>query len=137
VIRSGEQARNRQSSQLELELRPGADAPAMARAAVRELCEQERLARADCQTLLLLVSEIVTNAVLHSNARAGTPIHFLARVDDGTVRIEVFDGGSGFTQADAVRARGGWGLRLVAKEAHRWGVDDGRGTHVWFELGLE
>jgi anti-sigma regulatory factor (Ser/Thr protein kinase) len=137
VIPTSERVCGRQDTSVQLELGRGADAPATARAAVSGLCERAGLSGARCHTLLLLVSEIVTNAVLHSNERPGAPIHFAAEAADGVLRIEVADGGRGFTDADATRTRGGWGLRLVAKEASRWGVDDARGTRVWFELQLD
>jgi hypothetical protein len=40
-------------------------------------CQQIGLTHARCQTLLLLVSEIVTNAVIHSKALPSTPIRFV------------------------------------------------------------
>jgi hypothetical protein len=50
----------------------------------------------------------------------------------------VTDAGPGFEQADqdsARQDRAGWGLFLVERLAHRWGVNqDGAGTKVWFEL---
>jgi anti-sigma regulatory factor (Ser/Thr protein kinase) len=137
VIPGGQEACNRQGARVELELRRGVEAPAIARAAVGELCQQAGVTGASCQTLLLLVSEIVTNAVLHSNGPAATPIRLAANAADDVVRVDVDDGGRGFTPGDAARARGGWGLRLVQKEARRWGIEDGHGTRVWFELALE
>jgi anti-sigma regulatory factor (Ser/Thr protein kinase) len=137
VIPGGQEACNRQGARVELALRRGVEAPAIARAAVGELCQEAGLARARCQTLLLLVSEIVTNAVLHSNGPAATPIRLAVHATDDVVRVDVDDGGGGFTPGAAARARGGWGLRLVQKQASRWGVEDVRGTRVWFELALE
>jgi anti-sigma regulatory factor (Ser/Thr protein kinase) len=86
------------------------------------------------ETLRLLVTELVTNSVRH--ARADT---VLLRVLVGrrTVWTEVADGGSGFDPGEAERGydRSGWGLFLVERLAHRWGVSkDGDGTRVWFEL---
>lgn len=137
MIPGGQEACNRQGARVELELRRGVEAPAIARAAVGELCQQAGVTGSRCQTLLLLVSEIVTNAVLHSNGPAATPIRLAAHAGDDVVRVDVDDGGRGFTPGDAARARGGWGLRLVEKEARRWGIEDVRGTRVWFELALE
>jgi two-component sensor histidine kinase len=121
---------------LELDIERGRCAPAIARAAISGLCEQVGLTGARCHTMRLLVSELVTNAVLHSEAPPTTPIRLAADSDDDRVRVEVADGGRPFTPSDAARARGGWGLRLVEKEARRWGVDDLHGTTVWFELDV-
>jgi anti-sigma regulatory factor (Ser/Thr protein kinase) len=58
-----------------------------ARELVRDLLEDE--GRDDLvETATLLVSEIVTNAILH----AGTPIEVRAVVDESGVRVEVGDG---------------------------------------------
>jgi anti-sigma regulatory factor (Ser/Thr protein kinase) len=119
---------------LELELERSAEAPAIARAAIAGLCEQAGVGGASCHTLLLLVSEIVTNAVVHSDAPPSQPIEFSANARSGLVRVEVADGGRGFHPAEGVNPAGGWGLRLVQQEAARWGIDTERGTSVWFEL---
>jgi anti-sigma regulatory factor (Ser/Thr protein kinase) len=83
-------------------------------------------------TAKLLVSEIVTNAVVHGEGE----IVLRARLDQGRLFAEVIDQGHGFTWTAPEPDRGrsnGWGLMLVAGEADRWGVD-GVPTHVWFEL---
>jgi anti-sigma regulatory factor (Ser/Thr protein kinase) len=83
-------------------------------------------------TAKLLVSEIVTNAVVHGQGE----IVLRARLDRGRLCAEVIDQGQGFSWTvpapDRERTQG-WGLMLVAGEADRWGVD-GVTTHVWFEL---
>jgi PAS domain S-box-containing protein len=85
------------------------------------------------ETAQLLVSEVVTNALVH----AGTPIDFHASVGDAGLRVEVTDGS---TQAPAPRsyaamAGTGRGLRLLQQLVDRWGTHarpDGK--TVWFEL---
>jgi anti-sigma regulatory factor (Ser/Thr protein kinase) len=82
------------------------------------------------QTLELLVSEIVTNAIIH--ARTGC-IVVLCRLGP-RVRVEVEDGSRQvpYMKADADQ-RGGWGIRLLAMLAHDWGVDRRPGgKSVWF-----
>lgn len=80
----------------------------------------------------LLVSEVVTNAVLH----AGTPIALRCRIDSRGARIEVSDGSSvspSIRHYDA-NASTGRGLGLVAAMAASWGIDpDVDGKTVWFE----
>ena len=85
------------------------------------------------ETAQLLVSEVVTNALVH----AGTPIDFHASVGDVGLRVEVSDGS---TQVPAPRryaamAGTGRGLRLVQQLVNDWGSHarpDGK--TVWFEL---
>jgi anti-sigma regulatory factor (Ser/Thr protein kinase) len=117
---------------LSLRLPGNPDACAQARRALRNL--HGDIDPPLMETLRLLVTELVTNSVRH--ARADT---VLLRVLVGrrTVRTEVVDGGSGFDPGEAGGSndRPGWGLFLVERLAHRWGVSrDGDGTKVWFEL---
>jgi anti-sigma regulatory factor (Ser/Thr protein kinase) len=108
------------------------DAAAKARRALAEL-------RSDIdppllETLRLLVTELVTNSVRH--ARVET-IVLRVLVGRSAVWTEVTDEGPGFDPdgTGAGRDRNGWGLFLVERLAHRWGVNrDGDGTKVWFEL---
>ena len=84
---------------------------------------------------MLLVSEVVSNAVQHSPGPAGAPIVLAATVGEETVYIAVTDAGRGFTpRRPNPRADGGYGLYLLEKAASRWGVDQVGGTRVWFEL---
>ena len=83
----------------------------------------------------LLVSELVTNAILHARA----PVDLVVRRVKGAVRIEVFDDGEGVPQPafGEVDAATGRGLGLVQAVASRWGVDDvPAGKTVWFEIEL-
>ena len=55
----------------------------------------------------------------------------------GIVRVTVTDAGEGFEPAPRRQPRtetGGWGLHLVDRLAHRWGVDRAGVTSVWFEI---
>lgn len=85
-------------------------------------------------TAALLVSEVVTNAVLH----AGTEIELSCRVDRGAVCVEVRDRSAvaptpRHYDAGAMTGRG---LGMVELLADRWGVDaDEDGKTVWFEVG--
>jgi anti-sigma regulatory factor (Ser/Thr protein kinase) len=87
------------------------------------------------ETMRLLVTELVTNSVRH--ARADTVL-LKVLVGRSAVWTEVTDEGPGFDpdQTGTPRQdRSGWGLFLVERLAHRWGVihEDGA-TKVWFEL---
>ncbi len=86
--------------------------------------------------VVLLVSELATNAVRH----AGSP-WFAVELERrrGVLHVEVRDGGRGLDgvpgERDPERA-GGWGLFLVEQVAEDWGVEVAGGTRVWFDLRL-
>jgi anti-sigma regulatory factor (Ser/Thr protein kinase) len=82
---------------------------------------------------VLLVSELVTNALLH--ARTGPEV--ILRLDGDSLWIGVRDGSPVVPAPKRYRvdAATGRGLQLVERIAARWGVDsDGSGKVVWFEL---
>jgi anti-sigma regulatory factor (Ser/Thr protein kinase) len=124
------------SAALELEFKRDRDAPSLARAAVIGRCANCELGASLLHTLVLLVSELVSNAVLHSRGPADAPITLTARVSSEAVRVAVTDAGAGFTPMPRTpdAAQGGYGLYLLDKAASRWGVDRVGGTRVWFEL---
>lgn len=122
---------------LDLELQRTVHAPAAARAAVVEHLSQAGVEGSLAQTVVLLVSEVVTNAVRHSGAPPGAPIALSASIGLELVRIAVTDAGEGFVPQprDPERVGEGYGLYLLDKAARRWGVEArGGGTTVWFEL---
>jgi anti-sigma regulatory factor (Ser/Thr protein kinase) len=91
--------------------------------------------------VLLLVSELVSNAVLHTGMGPDQLLRVELRRSPGLVRLAVVDEGIGFTShpecVDGDRP-GGWGLLLVDRIADRWGVaPTATGTRVWFELRFE
>lgn len=85
------------------------------------------------EAVSLLVSELITNAVLH----AGTPVRLLVFRYDGVLRVEVSDDDPTLPRLvdpDPMRP-GGRGIMLVDALSQRWGVDaDERGKTIWFEL---
>jgi anti-sigma regulatory factor (Ser/Thr protein kinase) len=137
MSRSGESSRSADARALRISLEHTPNAPSLARAAIAGFSEGTDIAPTRRATLLLLVSEVVTNAVIHSGAPAHAEITLSARVtDSGAMRVEVIDAGDGFTPMarDPSRPGGGYGLYLVEREARTWGVDREGGTRVWFEL---
>lgn len=88
---------------------------------------------------VLLTSELVTNAVMHSNSRSqGGMITVLVAEAAGDVRIEVTDEGSDLStpivRGDAY-ASDGHGLFLVQTLSDQWGYTrHSQGTTVWFLL---
>jgi anti-sigma regulatory factor (Ser/Thr protein kinase) len=90
----------------------------------------DRLDEQRAEDLRLLVSEVVTNAILHG--RSPAPVDVRVRADD-EVRVEVVDRGPGFDPG-APRAHevGGFGLKFVSQLADRWGLETDGETRVWF-----
>jgi anti-sigma regulatory factor (Ser/Thr protein kinase) len=122
---------------LRVRLERDPSAPSVARAAVSGFSKQGELTSKSLDTLALLVSELVSNAVLHSDAPSGSEIQLSARlVASDAIRVEVTDQGSGFvaTPRDPDRLEGGYGLFLVDSQATSWGIDRRCGTRVWFEI---
>ena len=121
-----------------MRLGSGPDAAADARAAIAQL-------RADLdpplmETLRLLVTELVTNSVRHTDCDAltlriaiGSSAVLTEVADDGPpFEVEDFEGQS----AEGHDPDGGWGLFLVERLARSWGIKEDSGAkRVWFELG--
>jgi PAS domain S-box-containing protein len=87
-------------------------------------------------TAVLLVSEVVTNAVLH----AGTAIKVTVRVEQASVRVEVRDGSVALPSRRHYDegAATGRGLELVDLLATTWGTEqESNGKVVWFEVSLD
>jgi len=85
------------------------------------------------ETAELLVSEVVTNALLH----AGTPIDLAVFVADGGLRVEIGDGSPHFPsrRGYAPTAGTGRGLMLLQQMVDDWGVvPNPLGKTVWFQL---
>ncbi len=124
---------------LDLRIPASEHAPAIARDAAAALDGTLGTAHEDT---VLLISELVTNAVRHSAARDGDPVAVRVRVRGGRVRVAVRDPGPGFAVAPGALEGpppedydGGWGLRLVEMLSREWGVEpELGGVTVWFEL---
>jgi anti-sigma regulatory factor (Ser/Thr protein kinase) len=121
-----------------MRLGSGPDAAADARRAIAEL-------RADLdpplmETLRLLVTELVTNSVRHTECDTLT---LRVAIGKSAVLTEVADEGPAFDlehiesqTAESHDPEGGWGLFLVERLARNWGVKEDQGSkRVWFELG--
>jgi anti-sigma regulatory factor (Ser/Thr protein kinase) len=81
--------------------------------------------------VLLVVSELVTNALLHG---LGRPV--LRLVGTSTqLRVEVHDDNPKLPRVRESGPDGGWGLPLVGRLAVAWGsYPDGVGKTVWCQL---
>jgi PAS domain S-box-containing protein len=104
-----------------------------ARALVRRVLSDADQADLE-DTATLLVSEVVTNAILH----AGTPIRVAVRVESGCLRVEVEDGSAHLPvlRDYAATAGTGRGLLLLDQLVDDWGVRrHAEGKTVWFVIG--
>jgi anti-sigma regulatory factor (Ser/Thr protein kinase) len=111
------------------------EAVAEARREVRAL----PLAQESREQLALVVSELVTNAVMHAGAAVGDPVRLQVRVGSGRARVQVRDCGRGFDPPSSAGreppAVGGQGLLIVAALSDGWGVVRGpAGCTVWCEV---
>ncbi|MFZ4300959.1 ATP-binding protein [Streptomyces cinereoruber] len=91
------------------------------------------------EDVLLLVSEVVTNACLH----AGGPEEFVLRREREGVRVEVADASSEPPRPRAPRSPalpGGHGLMVLDRLAGAWGYEvrgpGAAGKVVWLEVSL-
>ena len=105
-----------------------------ARRFVRDVLMTRRVGDRVAETVELLTSELVTNAVIH----ARSPAELLVSVGDGVVRVEVCDNDASppTRRARDLESTSGRGIAIVAELAAEWGVeqvpDDGK--RVWFEV---
>ena len=120
--------------ELQLQFAGGPDAPTRARYALMALDG----ALADIRdTVRLLVTELVSNSVLHAGADNESEIRLRVVAGQDGVRVEVEDRGPGFEPVEIrpdLERGGGFGLFLVNKLADRWGVAAEQPSRVWFEV---
>ncbi|MET8632375.1 ATP-binding protein [Streptomyces sp. NPDC004096] len=131
--------------QVQLEIRPDPAEVGRARRWTRSRLVGSGIAADEplAETLVLLVSELVTNAVVHTGCPAVLRLLLTGVRDDscgaaaGTVRLEVTDASA---RPPAPRhatgdETGGRGLELVDGLADRWGWDpEGVGKRIWCEV---
>ena len=140
---------------MELFLDPIPPAAGSARRALHSAAIFDAAAEPDA---LLLVSELVTNSIVHAGHSGSDAIRVRAASHGSMTRVEVCDRArvptgaakpaaptsrirrasymSAMRPAPPPYATGGRGLLLVDALSDRWGMDTcERGTCVWFELG--
>ncbi|HJU80537.1 MAG TPA: ATP-binding protein [Acidimicrobiia bacterium] len=105
----------------------GPRAPADARQFVRaKLPDGDRL-----DDVILMVSELVTNAVRHGTGRI-----FLRLINDDVLRVEVQQLSKASLNGHQ-NARSGYGLKIVAELSDSWGTGDPEWAGVWFEVKID
>jgi anti-sigma regulatory factor (Ser/Thr protein kinase) len=114
-------------------IEPQPEAPAQARRIIADELAS-RLSAPVLDDVKLMVSELVTNGIVHGSTEPDAPV-MLDLLVNGKIRCRVLDRGRGF--ADAPRRQGepgGWGLHLVEQLSDRWGMRcSPQQTEVWFE----
>lgn len=110
---------------------PGAIA--LMRARVTEELAESSLPREQVETVLLVINELLSNAVEHGRP----PVRLHVTVSGGRVRVEVHDAGPGGPQKlplDPQRLRGR-GVQLIEAVSSEWGwMRDPTGKTVWTSL---
>ncbi len=112
---------------------PRPEGPALARRIIAEELSA-RLPAPVLDEVKLMVSELVTNGIVHGAAHEDSPVMLDVCVN-GSVRCRVLDHGHGFASRVRREAPGGWGgLQVVEQLADRWGMQcSPQRTEVWFE----
>jgi anti-sigma regulatory factor (Ser/Thr protein kinase) len=121
-------------------IEPQSEGPAQARRIIAEELAT-RVSATVLDDVKLMVSELVTNGIVHGSTERDVPM-MLDLLVTGEIRCRVLDHGEGF----GARARhgapggcrhdgaGGWGLQVVEQLADRWGIQrSSQRTEVWFE----
>lgn len=112
-------------------LPPDTESPRRARHFVRDLLIEDNLADT-LDIVTLLVSEVVTNAVLHARSE----VTLTVRRDGAAVRVEVADHSMAKAAPQPVTpdSTTGRGMHLVEELADAWGTQPAPdGKIVWFE----
>jgi anti-sigma regulatory factor (Ser/Thr protein kinase) len=90
--------------------------------------------------IMLVASELVTNAVRHSGCLPEHHLQIRASLRPQRLRISVSDPGLSGASAKVRElsdfSDGGVGLLIVDQLAHRWGAERADGYQVWAELDL-
>ena len=106
--------------------------PGHARALVRKL----NLDDTTRSTVELIISELVTNAVIHGDAGRGDPLSVTLEREDCRIRGRVCSRGTEFDWANEAKdllVPGGLGLKLVDTISSDWGIERNGCSCVWFE----
>jgi anti-sigma regulatory factor (Ser/Thr protein kinase) len=121
---------------IEVDVPGGPEAPRRARRFVRGALAG-RVSALLLADVALLVTELVANSVRHGGAGDGTALRVRVDGRPPALRVEVADPGRSAHVAPRkadLEGGGGLGLHIVDRLASRWGVGDGPGTRVWFEV---
>jgi two-component sensor histidine kinase len=108
---------------------------AVAARSARRWLDATRIIPFDARDIVLvLLSELVSNSVVHSGLSNPDTVEVLVALLPSSLRVEVSDDGVGMGH-DPPREERSFGLRMVERAADRWGHTD-HPTRVWFEVTL-
>jgi anti-sigma regulatory factor (Ser/Thr protein kinase) len=111
-----------------------AEGPAKARRIIAEELST-LLSPGELDDVKLMVSELVTNGIVHGHEENDAPL-VLDLCVNGNIRCAVLDQKPGLFARIRDDRHQGWGLRLVEQLSDRWGMQcSPRRTEVWFERG--
>jgi len=123
-------------AEVDLRLAPEPEVVTTARHALDRLANL--LPAEKLEDVRLVVSELVTNSILHAELSPDEQISLTVTVSGGAVRGRVCDPGAGFEVPSEPCPRpdmsGGWGLPIVETISDRWGIERDRHACVWFEI---
>jgi anti-sigma regulatory factor (Ser/Thr protein kinase) len=123
-------------AEVDLRLAPEPEVVTTARHALDRLANL--LPAEKLEDVRLVVSELVTNSILHAELSPDEQISLTVTVTAGAVRGRVCDPGAGFEVPSEPCPRpdmsGGWGLPIVETISDRWGIERNRHACVWFEI---
>ena len=85
---------------------------------------------------MIVVSELVANAVRYAPRIAGGRIVVSVIREPDAVRVEVRDPGIGFVVTPDPDREAGLGLVVVDRIADDWGIRGGATTVVWCQIAL-
>ena len=100
-----------------------------------QAAEREGASPHAVRVIELLVTEAVTNAVIHG--RRGGEVVVELEAFDGVIQVSVIDGSNAepVLRAAPPGATGGQGVMLIDHLSSRWGVvQNPKGKTVWFEV---
>lgn len=130
---------------IDLLLAPDTEAPSTARRSLSGV--EKSLSTEQLEYARLLVTELVTNSVLHASLGPEDDIRLWVGVSADGLRVEVSDLGDGFEKPSlngvsgessspppAIDGDHGRGLYLLERLSDRWGVCLEGATRVWFEI---
>ena len=113
------------------------NSPSLARRAVEQVVATAGVGADDKDALLLIASELVTNAIVHGDE----PIILSVSCYESDMTIEVADGNPRVEtvniRPDDQPAPGGRGLNIVAALADQWGMGNTSCTIRQNDLGVE
>lgn len=107
-------------------------APGDARLAISEQRDLPSHIRDD---LLIVVSELVANAIRHPPPVPGGVVTLTVRRETDAIHVEVRDPGGAFTAHEPTR-EGGYGLIAVDRISAEWGVNVADTTLVWCTIRI-